>query len=503
MKAAIYTRVSTDNQAEVEFNSCETQESKIRSFIASQNGFEVYKVYSDQGYSGSNTERPALKEMLVDIQRGKIDIVISYKIDRLTRSPKDFYQLIEIFEKYNVSFLSITERFDTSTPSGRLLRNIMLTFGQFERELISERIRDKILERAKKGMWSCGKSPFGYKREEKKLIIEPKEADIVRTIFEKFVETRSTFAIYNLLKEKQLFNRFGLPLSKTAIDSILKGIVHAGMIEHKGEIYQGIHEPIISRELFDEVQKIRKEYVRPKRSSTFNYSLFPGLVQCKECGSIMSAVFSNKVKNNKRTKYFYYRCSIIEKRDRSFCNIRQVSADRLDRFIIDNLDKISKNKQYLDSLIYLLNHNGNPNLSGVEPDGSYLLITTERVQEILKYIIGASKLRSKTEKRVIIKRHIEKVIYSKETIEVKILYSDSVDAASGPLRDPAAEDQFSLEGKDAATSRHLSAPQSRRPLAMVRGKSKMGPRGLEPRTLRLSAVRSNQLSYEPIKHHSK
>lgn len=228
MKAAIYTRVSTENQAEVEFNSCETQESKIRSFIASQNNIEIYKVYSDQGYSGSNIERPALKEMLIDIQYGKIDIVISYKIDRLTRSPKDFYQLIEIFEKYNVSFLSITERFDTSTPSGRLLRNIMLTFGQFERELISERIRDKILERAKKGMWSCGKAPFGYKREDKKLVIEPREAGMVRTIFETFINTRSTFAVYNHLKGKQMLNRFGLPLSKTAIDSILKGIVHAG-----------------------------------------------------------------------------------------------------------------------------------------------------------------------------------------------------------------------------------------------------------------------------------
>jgi len=153
MKAAIYTRVSTDTQAEVEFNSCATQESKIRSFIKSQNNIEVYKVYSDAGYSGANTDRPALQEMLRDIHNGKIDIVIAYKIDRLTRSPKDFYHLVEVFDNNNVSFLSITERFDTSTPSGRLLRNIMLTFAQFERELISERIRDKIFEKAKKGLW--------------------------------------------------------------------------------------------------------------------------------------------------------------------------------------------------------------------------------------------------------------------------------------------------------------------------------------------------------------
>ena len=139
MKIAIYTRVSTDTQADKEFNSCEAQEAKIGSFISSQENMDVYKVYSDQGFTGANIDRPALIEMLQDIQRGRIDLIISYKIDRLTRSPKDFYQLIELFEKHNVNFISVTERFDTSTPSGRLLRNIMLTFAQFERELISER----------------------------------------------------------------------------------------------------------------------------------------------------------------------------------------------------------------------------------------------------------------------------------------------------------------------------------------------------------------------------
>lgn len=395
MKAAVYTRVSTDSQAEVELNSCETQESKIRSFISSQEKMEIYRVYSDQGYSGSNLDRPALKEMLHDIQQGKIDIVISYKIDRLTRSPKDFYQLIEIFEKHSVSFLSITERFDTSTPSGRLLRNIMLTFAQFERELISERIRDKMLERAKKGLWTSGRPPFGYKKDEKKLVIEPREAEMVKTIFESFIAKPSLFGLYNMLKEQQLYNRSGLPLSKTAIDVILKGTIYVGMIRHKGKIYQGIHEPIVSKELFDEVQNIRKDRVRPKNMTTYNFSLFPGLVHCKECGSIMCAVFTNKIKRGKRTRYFYYRCSIIDKRDRSFCDIRQVSADRLDKFIVDNLDKIRKNKQYLDSLIYVLNHNGNGSPDGHELSGAYSPIAVEKVQETLKSIVEASRLREK------------------------------------------------------------------------------------------------------------
>lgn len=132
MLCAIYTRVSTDNQAEKEFSSCEAQKEKIKAFIKSQNNWEVFKVYSDTGYTGANLNRPALQELLQDIQQGKINIVLVYKIDRLTRSPKDFYQLIEFFEKHKVDFISITERYDTSTPEGRLLRNIMLTFAQFK-----------------------------------------------------------------------------------------------------------------------------------------------------------------------------------------------------------------------------------------------------------------------------------------------------------------------------------------------------------------------------------
>ena len=153
MRCAIYTRVSTDNQAEKEFSSCEAQEEKIKAFIKSQNNWEVFKVYSDPDYTGANLNRLALQELLQDIKQGEINIVLAYKIDRLTRSPKDFYQLIEFFEKYKVDFISITEKFDTSTPAGRLLRNIILTFAQFERELASERTKDKMLERAKR---ECG-----------------------------------------------------------------------------------------------------------------------------------------------------------------------------------------------------------------------------------------------------------------------------------------------------------------------------------------------------------
>ena len=133
VKCAVYSRVSTDMQAEKEFNSCEAQEAKITSFIKSQENMSIYEIYSDPGYTGANLQRPGLSRLLNDVREGKINLIIAYKIDRLTRSPRDFYQLIEIFDKYGVDFISVTERFDTSTPAGRLLRNIMLTFAQFER----------------------------------------------------------------------------------------------------------------------------------------------------------------------------------------------------------------------------------------------------------------------------------------------------------------------------------------------------------------------------------
>ncbi len=238
MRCAIYTRVSTDNQALKDFSSCEAQEEKIEAFVRSQNNWEVFKVYSDAGYTGANLNRPALQELLQDTKQGKINIVLVYKIDRLTRSPKDFYQLIEFFENYKVDFISITERFDTSTQAGRLLRNIMLTFAQFERELASQRTKDKMLERAKKGMWDGGLVPYGYKRENKKLVINPKEAEIIRLIYETYVTTGSLFKTYDELKRQEIKDRQGKSFSKSVIHYILRNIVYSGKLNYAGKIYQ-------------------------------------------------------------------------------------------------------------------------------------------------------------------------------------------------------------------------------------------------------------------------
>lgn len=365
-QCAIYTRVSTDIQAEKEFSPCEAQEEKIKSFIQSQDNWQIFKVYSDAGYTGANTNRPALQELLEDIKQNKIDIILAYKIDRLTRSPKDFYQLIELFENHSVSFISITERFDTSTPAGRLLRNIMLTFAQFERELTSERTRDKLLERVKKGMWNGGHTPFGYERKNKKLIINKKETEIIRLIFETYLETGSINKVYDLLKEKNIKNRQGKIFSKAHLALILRNITYIGKIKYAGQIYQGIHQPIISEELFELAQKTHKRRIRKFR--IYKYFLLGGLIHCKECGYTMSACFTNKHRNGKLKRYYYYRCTCVNKKGWQACSIKEASAERIENYILENLERISLDQSYIENLVFRLNNKLNtPREDGIKP----------------------------------------------------------------------------------------------------------------------------------------
>jgi len=437
---AIYTRVSTDIQAEKEFSSCEAQEEKIKSFIQSQNNWQVFKVYSDAGYTGANTNRPALQELLEDIKQNKIDIILAYKIDRLTRSPKDFYQLIEVFDKYETDFISITERFDTSTPAGRLLRNIMLTFAQFERELTSERTKDKLLERVKKGMWNGGHTPFGYERKNKRLIINKKEAEIIRLIFETYFETSSITEVYDFLKENNIKNRQGNLFGKPAIAFLLRNLVYAGRVKFAGQIYQGIHQPIISGELFELAQKIHKRRIRKFR--IYRDFLFGGLINCKECGYKMSACFTNKNggPQGKLKRYYYYRCTCTNKKGWQACSIKQVSADRLEKYILENLERISIDRNYIENLVFKLNHSlksskpdlknsGSPVGDGHELSGlcsKFSKFSVETIISILQSFLSFLSQRRGVERNLLVKRFIKDIIYSKENIKIALFYSENL-----------------------------------------------------------------------------
>jgi len=456
MKCAIYTRVSTDNQVEVEFNSCEAQEEKIKSFINSQEDMTISRVYSDPGFTGGNLDRPALQELFQDIKENKIDLVISYKIDRLTRSPKDFYQLIELFDQHGVDFLSVSERFDTSTPSGRLLRNIMLTFAQFERELASERTKDKMIQRVQKGMWNGGTKPFGYKIERKKLVINKDEADIVRSIYENYI------AGYPIAKSAKLPGA-----SKSRIYTILRNPLYTGKIKYAGKLWQGNHEPIISDEIFHQAQQIHQKANRTLKPYK-NYTL-AGLVRCKECGSYMTPCHTNKKKDKRTKRYYYYRCTSTFKKDWNSCQTRQINSNRLDKYIVDNLTRISLDKQYIDSLIFSLNHRplrggfasrdggriGLPELSakssnnppkmayrGTEEGSNFQgssgdspKISAEIfAQTLSRLTTSLSNLRG-IEKNLLAKKFIKSIFYSKESIQINIFCSPK-NSAGGKEKTP-------------------------------------------------------------------
>ncbi len=428
--AAIYTRVSTDNQAEIEFNSCDAQAAKIRAFITSQENMGVHNVYSDVGYSGATMNRPALTQLLHDLQGGQMNFVIVYKIDRLTRSPRDFYQLIETFERYGVSFISVTERFDTSTPAGRLLRNIMLTFAQFERELTSERTKDKMLERAKKGLYGGGICPFGYRRMDKKLLIEPDEALIVQQIFDKYIETNSLSSTYESLKRQGVHNRNGRVFTKGDLASILRNSIRTGKIHHQGKLYPGIHEPIISQNQFDIAQEVHKRQKSLRWRPVQNF-LFPGLITCKECGSTMTPAYTNKLRKNKRKRYFYYRFTCTYKRDWAACSTRHVNASRLDSYVTQSLEKIAHDNQYLESLSFMLSKNNPGVRKGLELPTDEPAITSESIKEVIRAVAKIASTKEMPTKRLIVEKHIQRIVYSKELIEIK-LYAGN---AFGPSYD--------------------------------------------------------------------
>lgn len=268
LKCAIYTRKSTEHGLDMEFNSLQNQEESCKAYIASQgfNGWQYYKTYSDAAISGGTMERPALKQMLDDMAHGLINTVVVYKVDRLSRSILDFHNMMKYFEKYNANFVSITQSFDTSTSMGKLTLNMLLSFAQFEREVSSERVRDKIRASKAKGLWMGGAPRLGYELINKKLVVNPTEAEQVRHLFEKYLELQSVNDLTEYAKQNGIFGkrwetakrqiRGGNPISKMSLHRILRDKIYIGQIENKkeGTFAKGEHKPIISAELFNRVQ---------------------------------------------------------------------------------------------------------------------------------------------------------------------------------------------------------------------------------------------------------
>src|SRR5215203_2626704 len=257
VRCAIYTRKSTEYGLEQEFNSLDAQREAAEAFIKSQ-AHEGWRAlpdrYDDGGLSGGSLDRPAMQQLLADIRVGNIDVVVVYKVDRLTRSLMDFAKLVELFDAHGVSFVSVTQQFNTTNSMGRLTLNVLLSFAQSEREVTGERIRDKIAASKRKGIWMGGPVPLGYHVEGKKLLAHPTEAEQVRTIFSRYLELQSLTALMQDLARSRIGTKGGTTFGKGALAYLLRNRIYLGEIRHQGRRYPGEHEPIIERELFEAVQ---------------------------------------------------------------------------------------------------------------------------------------------------------------------------------------------------------------------------------------------------------
>ena len=258
-RCAVYCRVSSDERLDQSFNSIDAQREAGIAYVASQKaeGWElVPDFYEDPGFSGGNMERPGLKRLLKDIQAGKIDIVVVYKIDRLSRSLADFAKMVEVFDNHMVSFSSVTQQINSATSMGRLMLNVLLSFAQFEREVTGERIRDKIAASKRKGMWMGGSVPLGYRVENRALQIEPQEAELVQRIFEQFITEKSTTKIVKELNEQGIQTKRKKAFCKQSIYKILHNRTYIGEISHKGESFPAQHEGLIDSTTWEQTHVI-------------------------------------------------------------------------------------------------------------------------------------------------------------------------------------------------------------------------------------------------------
>lgn len=341
-RCAIYTRKSTEEGLEQAFNSLDAQREACAAFILSQahEGWElVDEHYDDGGWSGGNMARPALQQLLADVATGKVDVIVVYKVDRLTRSLADFARIVEALDEAGASFVSVTQAFNTTTSMGRLTLNVLLSFAQFEREVTSERIRDKVAASKRKGMWMGGPVPLGYSLENRKLVIDDEEAETVRLIFRRYLELGSVGALADELAAAGVRTKVrryangrsvgGVSFTRGSLAQLLQNPIFIGKVRHRGELFDGEHEAIIDQPQWEQVQQLfatnRRERLHGKRVRS--PSLLTGLIE-DEDGRPMTPVFTTR--DGRQHRYYITRLKPSEDRKAAW----RVPAGDLDRAVV-------------------------------------------------------------------------------------------------------------------------------------------------------------------------
>lgn len=357
LRCAIYTRVSDDEGLDQEFSSLDNQREAGEYHIKAQAhaGWTVLpERYDDGGYSAKDLHRPAARRLLQDIKDSKIDIVVVYKIDRLSRNMFDFVDLMKLFEQHKVTFVSVTQHFNTETAMGKLILNILQSFAQFEREMTAERIRDKFAASKMKGMWMGGPPPLGYDVVERKLITHPKEVALVNHIFERYVALKSTTLLCDELKRdghrtKSYISRKQRPVggqifAVNAVLTVLRNRLYVGEVHHKGKYYPGQHKAVVPRALFEQAQEILNQNGNVKRKRTWaikSKALLKGLLVCGGCEGLMSPTHTRK--GNKH--YHYYVTNSYRRNSCDGCPMNRIPAGEIEAVVSSQLKTILASPQ--------------------------------------------------------------------------------------------------------------------------------------------------------------
>ena len=409
LRCAIYTRKSSDEGLEQAFNSLDAQREACAAFVLSQKheGWSVLPtLYDDGGYSGGTLDRPALQRLLADIADAKVDVVVVYKIDRLTRSLFDFAKIVEAFDARGVSFVSITQQFNTTTSMGRLTLNVLLSFAQFEREVAGERIRDKIAASKKKGMWMGGLPPLGYDVRDRKLVINQEEAKTLLHIFRRYVELRSVRALKVELDAAGICSKRrtfadgtvygGHKLSRGALYLMLQNRIYRGEITHKGDPYPGEHKAIVDKPLWDKVQAVLAENrVDRATGADAKYpSLLTGLV-FDDSGERLTP--THAVKKGTRYRYYVSR-SLITETAKDHSQGRRIPAGNLENLVIGRLRAFLADEGAVLSAISNAEENGTEQkrliARGRQISGEFASLTPDAIRSILLTLVSRIEIRA-------------------------------------------------------------------------------------------------------------
>jgi site-specific DNA recombinase len=421
VRCAIYTRKSTDEGLDSDFNTLDAQRESAEAYIASQRheGWAALpQRYDDGGYTGANMERPALQRLLSDIRDGLVDCVVVYKVDRLTRSLLDFARIMEVLDAHGVSFVSVTQQFNTTASLGRLTLNILLSFAQFEREMIAERTRDKMSAARRRGKWVGGNPVLGYDvhPDGGALVVNQEEAERVRAIFAMYLEYGSLLPVVEeLARRGWTLKRWttrdgklagGKAFTRPRLHQLLTNIIYTGRIRHRGEIFAGEHDAILDTATWDQVQaRVKFNAPSSSRSLRNKYgALLKGIVRCASCDVGMIHTYTQK----DGRIYRYYVCVKAHQRGWNQCVTRSVSAPELEQAVVEQIRGVGRNPMLLTAVMEQLAQ------SGVHD------VAREDVAQAVREFDGLWRELAPREQEEFIKRLVQRVAYDGQTGTVTV-----------------------------------------------------------------------------------